>query len=147
MKPWPLIVASLILVETIGLLQSLSHGEFIPEKKPFSGFPMTLADRWEGQELSIEDKVLDILKVTDYLMRAYSPTPSAATTHPSLTLKPVSLYIGYYESQRTEATYHSPKNCLPGAGWNFADTSIASVPMTKNGPSIRINKVLKCLSG
>jgi hypothetical protein len=27
------------------------------------------------------------------------------------------LYVGYYASQRTGATYHSPQNCLPGAGW------------------------------
>ncbi len=142
MKPWPLIVASLILIGTIGLIQSLSHGELIPAKKPFADFPMTLADRWEGQELPLEEKVLDKLKVSDYLMRIYTPTPAAAGAHQTPPLEPVSLYIGYYESQRTGATYHSPKNCLPGAGWNFADTSMASVPMTKSGPSILINKVL-----
>ena len=27
------------------------------------------------------------------------------------------LYIGYFRTQRTGATIHSPKNCLPGAGW------------------------------
>lgn len=135
-------VASLILVGTIGLLQSLSHGELIPEKKPFSSFPMTLADRWEGKELSLEQKVLDVLKVSDYLMRIYTPTPLTTGTNHTPLLTPVSLYIGYYESQRTGATYHSPKNCLPGAGWNFADTSMASVPITKNGPPILINKVL-----
>ncbi len=140
MKPWPFVVASLILVATIGLIQSLSHGELIPAKKPFSNFPMILTDRWEGQELPLEEKVLDNLKVSDYLMRIYTPSaPSAPQTPP---LGPISLYIGYYESQRTGATYHSPKNCLPGAGWNFADTSMASVPMTKDGPLIRINKVL-----
>src|SRR5208283_5017648 len=27
------------------------------------------------------------------------------------------LYIGYFRTQRTGATIHSPKNCIPGAGW------------------------------
>jgi len=142
MKPWPLVVASLILVGTIGLLQSLSFGEIIPAKKPFAGFPMTLAGRWEGKELSLEKKVLDLLKVTDYLMRIYTPTPLTTGTNGTSPLIPVSLYIGYYQSQRTGATYHSPKNCLPGAGWNFADTRMASVPVANNGQSIVINKVL-----
>ena len=142
MKPWPFVIASLILVGTLGLMQSLSHGELIPAKKPFSDFPMTLADRWTGKELPLEEKVLDILKVSDYLMRIYSPTPSASSGNLGLRLAPVSLYIGYYESQRTGATYHSPKNCLPGAGWSFADISTASVTLPKSGQSILINKVL-----
>lgn len=103
---------------------------------------MILAERWEGKDLSLEQKVLDLLKVSDYLMRVYVPTPLATSTNHTPPLVPVSLYIGYYESQRTGATYHSPKNCLPGAGWNFADTSMASVPIANNGQSILINKVL-----
>lgn len=142
MKPWPFVVASLILIGTLSLIQSLSHGEFIPTKNSFSGFPMTLAKHWEGQELPLEEKVLAKLKVTDYLMRIYTPTAAAPETHQNLPLESISLYIGYYESQRTGATYHSPKNCLPGAGWNFADTSMASISMTKNGPPVLINRVL-----
>jgi len=142
MKPWPFVFASLILVGTLGLMQSLSHGELIPAKKPFSEFPMTLADRWEGKDLPLEEKVLDILKVSDYLMRVYTPTATSPGDTHTPSLVPISLYIGYYESQRTGATYHSPKNCLPGAGWSFADTSMATVPITDSGQSILINKVL-----
>lgn len=28
-----------------------------------------------------------------------------------------SMYVGYYESQTQGRTIHSPKNCLPGGGW------------------------------
>lgn len=142
MKPWPLVVASIILVGTFSLMQSLSHGELILAKKPFSGFPMTLAERWQGKDLPLEEKVLDILKVSDYLMRLYSPIASSSEVPSSPSLAPVSLYIGFYESQRTGATYHSPKNCLPGAGWNFADTSMASIPIANSEQPILINKVL-----
>jgi len=31
--------------------------------------------------------------------------------------EPTNLYIAYFPSQRTGDTIHSPKNCLPGAGW------------------------------
>ena len=31
---------------------------------------------------------------------------------------PFQLYIGYYTSQKNGDTIHSPKNCLPGAGWD-----------------------------
>lgn len=142
MKHWPFVVAALILVGTLSLMQSLSHGELILTKKPFSDFPMTLAGRWQGKDLPLEEKVLDILKVSDYLMRIYNPIAPSSGVIQTPSLVPISLYIGYYESQRTGATYHSPKNCLPGAGWSFADTSMASVPIANGGPSILINKVL-----
>ena len=142
MKPWPFVIASIILASTLGFMQSLSHGELIPAKKSFSDFPMTLVGRWQGKDLPMEEKVLDILKVSDYLMRLYTPIHQGSGTSPNSPLTPVSLYIGYYESQRTGATYHSPKNCLPGAGWSFAETGMVSVPITATGQSILINKVL-----
>lgn len=53
--------------------------------------------------------------VTDYLLRDYSaPADSAG----------FSLYVGYYDRQTQGKTIHSPKNCLPGAGWEaLASTS------------------------
>ena len=54
---------------------------------------------------------------------------------------PVWLYVGFYESQRTGATYHSPKNCLPGAGWQFVKSDWMTLPMPGN-VDITINKVL-----
>ena len=54
---------------------------------------------------------------------------------------PVYLYVGYYQSQRTGATYHSPKNCLPGAGWQLVDSKQMILPVQGRSP-ITINKVL-----
>ena len=51
------------------------------------------------------------------------------------------LYVGYYGSQRTGATYHSPKNCLPGGGWVF----LSSEPVTgviPGRPTAAINRVV-----
>jgi len=45
--------------------------------------------------------------VNDYVSRIYR-----AQNGP-----PISLYIGYYRSQRTGESIHSPQNCLPGSGW------------------------------
>ncbi len=32
-----------------------------------------------------------------------------------------SLYVGYYDEQRQGKTIHSPKNCLPGGGWESVE--------------------------
>jgi len=48
--------------------------------------------------------------VTSYLLRAYESADSAHRTA-------FSLYVGYYAQQTQGQTIHSPKNCLPGSGW------------------------------
>jgi len=145
MKPWPFFVAFAILIGTIGFMESLSQGDLILRKEAFSSFPLTLANRWQGKELEMDQDVLDVLKVSDYMMRYYQPISMDDGTDSKPPLLPLSLYVGYYESQRTGATYHSPKNCLPGSGWNFAESDIVSIPLTPTRPgtrSIVVNKVL-----
>jgi EpsI family protein len=40
-----------------------------------------------------------------------------------------SLYVGYYESQAQGNTIHSPKNCLPGAGWEAISSEARSLSL------------------
>ena len=139
MRHWAFAVAVAMLLSTWGSLQVLSHGEPVILKKPFSEFPLTINSRWQGKELGMDREVLDILKLTDYMMRAYVPV---RTEQPSSGFKlPVYLYVGYYQSQRTGATYHSPKNCLPGAGWQFVEAEPAVVT-GPGGAEVTVNKVL-----
>ena len=51
------------------------------------------------------------------------------------------LYIGYYASQRTGATYHSPQNCLPGAGWILKEPRIVKIE-TPSGKTFSANRYL-----
>jgi EpsI family protein len=153
----PFVVAIVILGCVLTLDRSYSHGEVIPIKRTFSSFPVQIADRWSGRELGLDTDVLKVLRLSDYMMRVYvphspsmsdisqfSPAPSingsaqALTPHPSLNA-PVWLYVGYYGSQRTGATYHSPKNCLPGAGWQFVESNQVTIPV--NGRDITVNQV------
>lgn len=139
MRHWAFAVAVAMLLSTWGSLQLLSHGEPVLSKKPFSEFPLAINSRWEGKELGIERDVLDVLKLTDYMMRVYVPVRTEQAV--SGFRLPVYLYVGFYGSQRTGATYHSPKNCLPGAGWQFVEAE----PVVVTGPEgadVTVNKVL-----
>jgi len=136
MKRWPVVVAVTMLLMTWGSIQLLSHGEPTLSKKPFSQFPLAINDKWRGKELGMEQSVLDILKLSDYMMRVYLPPEGG-----QVRATPLWLYVGYYQSQRTGSTYHSPKNCLPGSGWQFVETDQVVVPVA-DAQSIQINKVL-----
>ena len=155
MKKWPFLMALVPLLGTVVLLQSISKNEQFISNKAFSQFPLELAGKWKGRELGLDEKVLAILRLSDYMMRVYVPVLAQGGEEIEFSVDgdqqrqiknfspqlPVWLYVGYYQSQRTGATYHSPKNCLPGAGWQFMESALLTLMMSDQ-TSITVNKVL-----
>jgi EpsI family protein len=118
------------LVAGILLLHSVSHGEPVPLRQPFAELPMFM-DGWLGHDDILETRILSVLGVSDYLNRAYV----------DLQGQQVDLYVGYYQSQRTGDTIHSPKNCLPGSGWEPVRAGRLTIPVT-GMPPIVVNEYL-----
>ena len=50
------------------------------------------------------------------------------------------LFIAYFKTQRAGQSPHSPKNCLPGAGYQPVENESGRIDVAVNGGSIRINK-------
>jgi EpsI family protein len=48
------------------------------------------------------------------------------------------LLIAYYAQQRAGESMHSPKHCLPGAGWEISDFGSIDIPV--NGRKFRVNR-------
>lgn len=116
------------LVGASVLLYTMSHGEPIVPRQPLRALPYTLGI-WRGEERPLEGRIVQAVGVSDYTARVYfSPTEA-----------PVSIYIGYYSSQRTGDTIHSPKNCLPGAGWDPVHSEYARVSVP-GGRQIVVNE-------
>lgn len=99
----------LLLAATALLLAARGSNEIIPARDPLARFPATIAGM-TGRDEEIDQETLDVLGAGDFLSRIYAG--GAGTL-------PVSLFIGYFPSQRTGVTIHSPQHCLPGAGWSF----------------------------
>ena len=145
MKRWPLVVAVVMMGGTWAFLASRSGAEPSLARKPFAEFPLELGT-FTGRDLTMDDDVLELLNLTDYVMRVYVPSLSepqagALEGQTRQAAAPVYLYVGYYGSQRTGATYHSPKNCLPGGGWVFqsSDEVTGVIP---GQPDASINRVV-----
>jgi EpsI family protein len=119
---------TLILVVQAVMFYSASHGEMTPLATPLSAFPLTVGDWQMTQEGVIDQEVKDLLKADDYLTREYGG-PEA---------RDVNLYMAYFKTQRQGQSPHSPKNCLPGSGWQPSETGRVDVPIGDG--SIRINQ-------
>lgn len=73
-----------------------------------------------GRDVVITDEELRVAGVSSYLLREFvEPGPTPDEAGPAA----FSVYVGYYESQTQGRTIHSPKNCLPGAGWEALQSS------------------------
>jgi EpsI family protein len=105
------------------------RGEASVERKPLSEIPAQLGD-WKkrGEDIRFEKETESILRTSDYIMREYF-LPSGRVAN---------VYVGYYASQRTGATYHSPQNCLPGAGWEMKSPGIIKIT-TPSGTTFEAN--------
>lgn len=80
---------------------------------------------YDGKDMALSPEERRVAGVTEYLLRNY--VASDAGRRPAS----FSLYIGYYDRQTQGRTIHSPKNCLPGAGWEPLTAGTALIP----GPS------------
>ena len=99
----------------------------VPPSEPLSLMPQTI-DGMSSREFPLDDGTLAVLGKGDFLNRVYyspSPTlqPASTSSQPSAptirTGLPISLFIGYFATQRTGQSIHSPQHCLPGSGWTF----------------------------
>jgi EpsI family protein len=91
--------------------------------------PLRLADM-PGRDTTIAREEAAAVGMTSYVLRRYGTDLETRGAD-------FSLYVGYYDSQTQGRTIHSPKNCLPGAGWepvSFGTAVIATVdgPVTVN---------------
>jgi len=121
------------LIAAAAVVARADRYEEIPPRTTFDLFPMKIAS-WSGvQEAPFSARVLEVLGVDDYVTRAYY-TPDRAG---------VGLYIGYWKSQRTGDTIHSPQNCLPGAGYEPVSQRIMDVPDSRTpGATVPVNRLL-----
>jgi EpsI family protein len=120
---------TLVLVAQGVLFYSASHGENTPLPAPLSVFP-TSVDSWRTvQEGVIDQDTRDILKADDLMSRFYSGPKGGAE-----------LFIAYFKTQRQGQSPHSPKNCLPGSGWQTVPSETGRVDIPVSGGSININR-------
>ncbi|HKU77892.1 MAG TPA: EpsI family protein [Pyrinomonadaceae bacterium] len=122
----------LILILVVGLfVNGRSYlGEASVERKDLKDFPQTIGV-WQktGVDQILNDETLKVLRASDYLLRDFRKPDGQVAN----------FYVGYYASQRSGATYHSPLNCLPGSGWILSAPGEATVPLP-DGSSFVANK-------
>jgi EpsI family protein len=122
-------VAGLILTTGCGLLLLSSRQQTLPLRAPLAGLPREMLG-YRGTDIVLDPREQAIAGMSSYAMRAFEGGPGPA----------FQIYVGYYESQIQGKTIHSPKNCLPGAGWEPISAGTTRIPLARD--TVTVNRYL-----
>jgi len=126
-------VLTLVLILQSALFYTASHGENIAPVQALDRLPTHIGSWSMLQQGIVEKETLDVLKADDTLTRVYGSQEAGGSA---------SLFVAYFRTQRTGQSPHSPKNCLPGAGWTQSVSGFVDVPIEETHQNIRINRYI-----
>ncbi len=95
---------------------------------PLESIPEEISGWSSVRDAVLPDETANVLAATSYLSRRYAQDD-----------RWMDLFIAYYAMQEAGETMHSPKNCLPGSGWEIWNYGSAEVDTT-DGRRVTINK-------
>ena len=107
--------------------------ELIPDAAPLSLFPQQLGDWHMLHEYPMEPEIQKVLNADDTVSRDYFNTAQPAMA---------SLFVAFFKTQRYGQTPHSPKNCLPGQGWEPTENETESIVVQGRPEPIVANRYL-----
>ncbi len=127
------VLTVLLLLQGIVFYSVALRAEKMPPVSPLASFPSTVSG-WEMyKDVKIEQETLDILKADDTLNRVYLNTPKNAQAY---------LFIAFFKTQRYGQAPHSPKNCLPGNGYEPVESGPLSITVPDRAEPIVVNRYL-----
>jgi EpsI family protein len=131
-NPYARVLALILFVQGAIFYAVAMRPELVPPVGPLEQFPREFGAWRMYQESKIEPDVLDILKADDTLSRSYLDGSGRGAY----------LFIAFFKTQREGQAPHSPKNCLPGAGFEPIESFPIEIQMPGRSEPVRINRYL-----
>ena len=129
-------VPAMILAGGLGLL-GLTHGQERPKPvQPIAGI-LESVPGYRYDTIGVDTNSQRVAGMDEFINRVYLRDTVAA----------FSLYVGYYTYQTQGKTIHSPRNCLPGAGWEPVESSTLPISGAPGIGSRSMNKYILANQG
>jgi len=85
---------------------------------------------YERSDVTIKPEERRVAGMSDYVLRVFRKDSTSGFT----------TFVSYYDRQTQGKTIHSPRNCLPGAGWEVLSAGTADVAV--DGHTYTLNRYL-----
>ncbi len=115
----------------IGLSQFASTDTLIiPKREMFAKVPQEFAG-WRQEITPIDPSIAEVLRADDTIvMNVVSPENEF-----------VNIYLAYLDAQRDGRSWHSPRQCIPGGGWQITSHTIEKRTLP-DGRVVNYNRLL-----
>jgi len=128
----PVKLLSVVLIAQGALFYGLPRAERGIAGRPLDRFPGQAGPWRMIRDAPMDEDVKATLNADDYLTRDYAGPDGRV----------VNLFVAFFKSQRTGQTPHSPKNCLPGAGWIWTVSDVIPVWIAGRASPIEVNRYI-----
>lgn len=129
MKNWTWRVTATAALLALTLATAYSAGARAPQnlRQPLEDFPSDVGGWKLLTDQRLEEETASVLKASDYVLRRYGKDD-----------RWLEFFVAFYAMQRAGESMHSPRNCLPGSGWEMWDYDVASIPLDDH--DVTVNK-------
>jgi EpsI family protein len=121
------LAVTLLLLAQAAVLYSSVRPENVPDSRPLGSLPLDLGAWKFVDDGIVDDETKDVLKADDLLLREYRNGSTGRAAE---------LFVAAFRTQRNGKAPHSPKNCLPGAGWTQLSSDDYSIDVGAAQPIV-----------
>jgi len=136
--PSLLLPVCLILVLQTAASRVLSIPERDLALPDLQGLPMHVGQWEERGEQTLDPNTREYLHPDEYILRDYVNETKGAS---------INLFVAYFKSLQDRYGPHSPRVCLPGAGWLVRSSRTVPVDVLGNPQTIPVNEYILEKSG
>lgn len=121
------ILGAAILLSQAAITHQVIRTEYVPSVQSLDAFPTAMAEWVKSKDALIDPSALEELAPDSVLSRVYQSDTEVA------------FFVAYYGSQHRIRKAHSPKVCLPGAGWNPVHSETLPIRMAADPDPKSVN--------
>ncbi|GJG87931.1 EpsI family protein [Gemmatimonadetes bacterium T265] len=118
------------------LISGIRGQQRVPPSRPLATLQVNVPG-YVARDTTVDVAEQKVAGMSHYLSRLYQRGPDSPG---------FGVYVGYYDMQVQGKSIHSPKNCLPGAGWEPLDVGVRTIAVPGGG-SVRVNRFLLANKG
>lgn len=128
-----LAVLSFLFLLTSLFLYTYHQNNIVPLRHSLADFPVAVGQWHQISQVPLSDQVLKILGVDAYINADYVDRNGHR----------LNFYFSYFTHMNGGKSFHSPRNCMPGAGWDVTSLEPVVVPLAADaGSKITVNRMI-----
>jgi len=131
-----MVAAFVIVIVSPFIVNQIRQVPPVPIRKPLSAFPLNF-EGWKGKRSKMDPKMWKAVGAQDYVLINYYKDGKG----------PINFYVSYYEfTENPGDLVHTPKMCLPGAGWVIKENRVRRIKGQKSTsemlPDLMVNEMV-----